>query len=405
MRGTVRERGEQRAARSTAATSRSSARATRRTANDLMEASRARRQRGHQRARAGRKLQEAGTPRHYEARDVGAHAQHAGAMRAQLRNASTIAHGRLMAIDHAATAANNRHSRAGVHLLAARHHAAAARAAVALGRAELLGPDDGDAGAQRRGGLDRVALRRRRHRAEFDPRARVVARSRRRAAGCRRRSSTAAASSRRATTAAPTSCTGGSSGGWTARTCGGSRARRRRRRAACRSSCRRGTRSAGCTRWSTGTSWSGHAEHLYGVVRRRLAERDKGHLTHEEIVRKHPTGWKWLDRPHHTAPTVLGDAVRRVLYRKETGKEPPWHEGAGVHARVAPPPDRGAEPERPAPAGGRLHGGHGRRALCAVRPRAAQRHRVAGLGDQHLGDDPAGTSSPRRLAATLSSHR
>ena len=305
-----------------------------RTASDLMEASRARRRAGIKREGAGRKLQEAGVPRHYEARDLGAHAQEAGAMRAHLRNASTIVHGRLMAIDHAATAANNRHSRVGAHLsrrgtVPRPHnlewHSAKQTFSGPMTAMLALSAEEGSI-ASRFGGAVRGlnALRDRTSSALTTTRRRLAAqehqRSRKLAARddghadrvyARLEERLQVARLRRLTSAeAPPQA-------------------------------RRGPLELPerhALSWVHElVDWHevvGHAEHLYGVTRRRLAEREKGHLTHEEIVRKHPTGWKWLDRPHHTAPTVLGDAVRRVLYRKETGKEPPWHDVAGVHARV-----------------------------------------------------------------------
>ena len=66
------------------------------------------------------------------------------------------------------------------------------------------------------------------------------------------------------------------------------------------------------------------ASRLYAVERRRLEARAKG-MPHEEMVRKHPTGWRWLDSPQLTRPSAVGDALRRLLHRKQHGTDPPWH--------------------------------------------------------------------------------
>ena len=69
-----------------------------------------------------------------------------------------------------------------------------------------------------------------------------------------------------------------------------------------------------------------HGSHLYDVMRRRAAARAEGKRTHAEITKAHPTGWSLLDNPKYTQPSVVGDAVRRVLHRKENGgADPPWH--------------------------------------------------------------------------------
>ena len=82
---------------------------------------------------------------------------------------------------------------------------------------------------------------------------------------------------------------------------------------------------------------------LYGIVRARHKLRETGAL-HAEIVRKHPTGYRYLDDAKRSSPSVLGDAVRRLLYRKETGADPPWHEPAVLHRvnrRMRERPDGG----------------------------------------------------------------
>ena len=82
---------------------------------------------------------------------------------------------------------------------------------------------------------------------------------------------------------------------------------------------------------------------LYGIVRARHKLRETG-ATHAEVVAAHPTGYSYLDDARHSRPSILGDAVRRVLYRKETGADPPWHEPAllrRVHRRMSERPDGG----------------------------------------------------------------
>ena len=57
-------------------------------------------------------------------------------------------------------------------------------------------------------------------------------------------------------------------------------------------------------------------------------------------------GYHYLDHAHHSSPSIAGDAVRRVLYRKETGADPPWHEPTvlrRVHRRMSERSDGGDE--------------------------------------------------------------
>ena len=82
---------------------------------------------------------------------------------------------------------------------------------------------------------------------------------------------------------------------------------------------------------------------LYGIARARHKLRETG-TPHAEIVRQHPTGYHYLDDAHHSSPSIAGDAVRRVLYRKETGADPPWHEPSvlgRVRRRMSERPDGG----------------------------------------------------------------
>lgn len=69
-----------------------------------------------------------------------------------------------------------------------------------------------------------------------------------------------------------------------------------------------------------------HGANLYDVIHRRLAARAKGKQTHAQITKAHPTGWYLLDNPKYTQSSVMGDAMRRVLHRKNNnGADPPWH--------------------------------------------------------------------------------
>ena len=71
---------------------------------------------------------------------------------------------------------------------------------------------------------------------------------------------------------------------------------------------------------------------LLEIERRRLKERERG-TDHAEILRKNPSGWAWFDSSQHTRPSAIGDAMRRILYRKQQGGDPPWHHSS-IHKRV-----------------------------------------------------------------------
>jgi len=82
---------------------------------------------------------------------------------------------------------------------------------------------------------------------------------------------------------------------------------------------------------------------LYAIVRARHKLRETG-ASHVEIVKAHPTGYTHLDDAKRSSPSIVGDAIRRVLYRKETGADPPWHEPAvlrRVHRRMSERDDGG----------------------------------------------------------------
>ena len=79
----------------------------------------------------------------------------------------------------------------------------------------------------------------------------------------------------------------------------------------------------------------------------------EGGATHADIVGAHPTGYSLLDDAQRSQPSIFGDAVRRLLYRKQTNADPPWHVPHVMH-RVD---RRMSETE----GGGTGHGSHIRR--------------------------------------------
>jgi len=73
---------------------------------------------------------------------------------------------------------------------------------------------------------------------------------------------------------------------------------------------------------------------LYSVERRRLEARAAGHSP-TEVIRMHPTGWDWFDDPKYAQPSSLGDAMRRLVHRKDNrGEDPSWHEPS-TRTRIA----------------------------------------------------------------------
>jgi hypothetical protein len=71
---------------------------------------------------------------------------------------------------------------------------------------------------------------------------------------------------------------------------------------------------------------------LLEIERRRLKERERG-TDHVEILQKNPSGWAWFDSARHTRPSAIGDAMRRILYRKQEDRDPPWHHSS-INRRV-----------------------------------------------------------------------
>lgn len=91
---------------------------------------------------------------------------------------------------------------------------------------------------------------------------------------------------------------------------------------------------------------------LYQITRKRLKMRESG-ATHARIVEAHPTGYSLLDDAARSQPSIMGDAVRRLLYRKETNADPPWHAPRVMH-RIERRMSETAN-------GGKGHGSHLRR--------------------------------------------
>ena len=71
---------------------------------------------------------------------------------------------------------------------------------------------------------------------------------------------------------------------------------------------------------------------LHAVATARLRLRDQN-VPHHRILKAQPTGWAWLDHPRYSQPTAVGDALRRLLYRRQNGTDPPWH-NASLRDRV-----------------------------------------------------------------------
>ena len=82
---------------------------------------------------------------------------------------------------------------------------------------------------------------------------------------------------------------------------------------------------------------------LYAIAQRRLLARKAGR-SHAEAVHAHPTGWTLFDDSHRTAPSAVGEALRRVWHRSAyDGSDPDWHlqsVSARVDARLTMLKDR-----------------------------------------------------------------
>ena len=90
--------------------------------------------------------------------------------------------------------------------------------------------------------------------------------------------------------------------------------------------------------------WDPRLRRGLAAVRHRAraaqAARD-GHAARRDRASSTPRGTTTSTTRTTRAPRSLGDAVRRVLYRKETGADPPWHEPTVLH-RVQPAHERAA---------------------------------------------------------------
>ena len=268
-------------------------------------------------------------------------------------------HRGMMAIDRAATAANNAQSRG---------PAAAGQRARAphpddldwhAARSSVPNPLDGHAGRERRGGLARLALRQRHREAERAARPRVGrAQHHAPAAGgarrqLRRRLHANAAHAdalyealERSHADAPPERQRARAAREPRAQLGARASRIRTPRTRARARARARPISAHPRPVQELVDWDrvfDEGSRLYGIVRARHKLRETG-TPHAEIVKRQPTGYHYLDDAHHSSPSIAGDAVRRVLYRKETGADPPWHEPTvlhRVHRRMSERPDGG----------------------------------------------------------------
>ena len=293
-------------------------------ASTLMRESR-KRMEEKQQQQQGRKLAEDFGGGH----GLGQHALHAGSLRRQLHNASSVMHRGLMAIDRAATNANNAQSR-GTLLATSAHvphpdeldwHAAASSMPSPLTTILAVSAEEGSLASRFANGVVHLnALRDRVSGALGTTRRRLEAHD----ASLRRRLHANAAHAdalyealERSHAAAPPK----------------------------RQALELPERHA--LSWVHDiVSWEDvfdEGSRLYGIVRARHKLREEG-ATHAEIVKRQPTGYRYLDDAHRSSPSIAGDAVRRVLYRKETGTDPPWHEPAvlsRVRRRMNERPDGG----------------------------------------------------------------
>lgn len=299
----------------------------------LGQSRRRRAQQSQSQPAAGRRL---ASERHLIGRDLGAHAAHAGSMRRQLRNASAIMHAGMMNIDRAAVRANNRNMREGH-----RHQRLTPRPDE-LGwqtvRRSVPGPltallaissEEGSYASRFAGAVtglnglrDRVAGAMETHRRRLAQQRSVRGRRhRRRASEAQQRHADALYQQLEAEHLA-------------------------------REHERPQLPPDHALSWLHDlVDWHATYEEgarLYSIARARLKLRDGG-AAHGDIVRKHPTGWALLDDASRSQPTAMGDALRRVLYRKETGADPPWHGKTLAHrvarrledSDAAPRPSRG----------------------------------------------------------------
>ena len=300
-------------------------------ANALMRASQERRRAGTAAvAEEGRRLAQLPSSRNYEAREMGGHAVQAGAMKRQMHNASEIVHRRLMRIDAAAVQATGRHSRARAFTTHSRRHLTPRPDELAWHTATstLHGPltvllalsaeEDSIVGRFSNGVSKFNELRVRTTAAFVKGRRRLHARE----AASRQRRLDASSGTRTGEAHAFYDRVEARLSDSHARKLSNGPPRPQR--------VLHELPERHALSWvHEVVDWQEvvtHGSNLYDVMRRRLAARAKGKHTHAQITKAHPTGWSLLDNPKYTQPSVLGDAVRRVLHRKENkGQDPPWH--------------------------------------------------------------------------------
>ena len=263
-------------------------------------------------AGAGRRLGEEREP--FGGHGLGQHALHAGSMRQQMQNASAVMHGAMMAMDRAATASNNRHLREGRqapqqyqprpnelqwHTLT---HGMPSPITAIL----AVGAEEGSYASRFGGAIVQLnALRDRVQSSLSTTRRRLSVQH----TGRHRQLSPNAAHAEKLYLALEAS---------------------------------QASQKAPPLELPTSHSLSWVHElvdwdhtlqegsRLFGVLRARHAMRAEG-AEHAEIVRAHPTGYGHMDDAARSRPSVLGDAMRRLLYRAETSADPPWHAPSVMH--------------------------------------------------------------------------
>lgn len=293
-------------------------------AGALMRASRARME-----AKQGRKLAEEAGEAFGGGHGLGQHALHAGGLRRQLQNASGVMHRGLMAIDRAATNANNLQSHSGGALAHARAphpdeldwHAAKGSVPSPLATLLAVSAEEGSMVSRFGSGIAKLNALRDRVSGALDVHRRRLEQHEERQRS-RRMSDAQTRHADALYEALETEHLG-------------------------RDHERLQLPREHALSWvHTLVNWEdvfAEGSRLYGIVRARHKLREAG-TPHAEIVKQQPTGYHYLDDAHHSSPSILGDAVRRVLYRKETGADPPWHHTSiahRVHRRMSERPDGG----------------------------------------------------------------
>ena len=267
----------------------------------------------------GRRLEE---EKSFGGHGIGQHALHAGSMRKQLQNASAVMHAGMMAVDRAATIANNRHMREG-HTRNQRYqprpdelqwHTFTNGLASPIATMLAIGAEEGSYAARFGGAI--VKLNEIRDRTAH-------------ALGTSRRRLSAKSDPRRALSANADHA----EKLYLALEESQSARRLSEGSNAAASNVLELPRSHALSWVHELIDWD-HAlsegSRVYQVARSRLKMRERG-ASHAEIVEAHPTGYGALDDAARSRPTIIGDAFRRILYRKETNADPPWHAPSVLH--------------------------------------------------------------------------